>query len=518
MFKIILTCSLLFFSINLYSQKVDITSSNDEEATQVIPKVSVLESTPVVVAVESSKKSNGMIGLDVFKNFGAFDSFEKVVQSFPSLVCENKFTNPLDLQCYECDYRQKDGNWKLSFHRKEVGDEGCDLAGIQRVFNVQGEFPLNRKEFKKIVKEIYSVDFEKAGEKEIAGTAEEDIQIYTSKVFSNAQNKFNDTLVAQVQFIHSLANQAKIKNAIDTLDSAFQSLPRKAFDNFVTELFPDDSSSLKKKLGQVVLNDYKDIASGDQVELSEEVIKTQFENSKLLVKSLSYHRSNEDYKKFHSCYEELLMEKLPIRLEQNLAEELRMYEFLSLPEKEKKMEEGVDETAKAVSVENNTEDKSVLVSWNKDFKNTKKDASFCSGLKEIQTIIKDESTKNLLCSEIGDQFLTSEKKYKEFFKGDDDLGFKMYRAFLVSELMQLSESEYFRETSIMEKISKESNNAGEDLKDQAQKIEFSYSKVNDYQEELENLLPYLGESLKLRKDWMLKGVASPEVFRICKNK
>lgn len=528
---------VLLFSLNTFSQKVSIevptsddqvqsnTSSGKIESSPVLP---VNNSAAVVVASPVHQSEIREIDFEILKSFQAFDSFEKVIQKFPNLVCKNQYTNPLDLKCYECSYSQNDSIWKISFHRKEVGDEGCDLAGVSKTIYSSANFAKEKKAFINVIEDQYKVSFEKAGEKQIAGSSEEDFQVFTTKIFSTTKNKFEEVLVAQVRFIHSLANQSRIKNAIDTMSSAFSSLPKKAYENFVVEFFPDDSSDLSLQNAATILKLKTDKVKNDSDKESSTLAieKGQKQESRRdiylpLLKSLNFHRNNEDYKNYHLCYENLMKEILPLEVTKEDIEDFKTSEYFSisgLEEEKVILKENIKEEIKKIEEETESEkvDRPIVISWNKEFESSEDENTYCKAFDYLREEMLKTEVEPLTCDVLGGKFDSQENLYKKFFKGSDDSGFKIYRALLVSNLMKLSEAEYFREAKEMEKISNKSKDFSSELKEQAQKVEFHFSKVNDYREELENLLPYLGESLKLRRDWMLKGVDNPEVFQLCR--
>ena len=62
----------------------------------------------------------------------------------------------------------------------------------------------------------------------------------------------------------------------------------------------------------------------------------------------------------------------------------------------------------------------------------------------------------------------------------------------------------------------ENENANADLlKEYSEKLEESLARIEDYSEELQQLMPYLEDAIRLRKEWLLRGIRSSDVFSYC---
>jgi hypothetical protein len=526
----ILLVFILFAQIT-YAQKVLVENLNETPTESTESSESTQDVDTNTVSIVLAKK-NQNVNLDIFKNLQAFDSFEKVIQSFPQLSCKNEFVSPLVLKCYICTFQAKTSRWELEFHRKEVGDESCELAGISKVESNSSKFEVNREEFDQMLKKNFSVSLTKAGDKWLAGTAEEDFQVFKEKVFSNSKNTFVEKLRMQMRYLHSLINQEKITNAMDQMRVGFASMEAKALEDFRDELFSEDSTAKRTgniaRLRQILFPEKNKDEEISQEETEKAKVPEEINLS--LVSSLVFHhslKSKEDYK---NCYANLVQKVLPIEVSEENAKNLIPSELLNLATMEvkevgasveppvEKSETDKSEPKQAEADQEPTKNTRVLISYNKDYaaKKEKAGVPYC---KVFQRLLKaDENPPKLeanICRDITGYFLNVEKRYKEFFKGDESESFKMYRALLVRNLMLASEAEYFKALEELKKINESPKPSPELLKEQSQKIEFSLSKVSDYQEELVGLLPYLEESFKLRRDWLLKGISSKDVFPIC---
>lgn len=525
---------IILLSQTSFAQKVLVESLNESvESTDTAVKTDSKPSSDIVSLAVAKKQVDA--NLDIFKNLQAFDSFEKVIQSFPHLSCKNEFVSPLVLKCYVCSFQSRSTKWELEFHRREVGDESCELASISKIESNSSKFDDNRNKFDEMLKRNFSVSLTKAGSKWLAGTEEEDFQVFKEKVFSNAKNSFVEKLRIQMSYLHSLINQEKINNAIDQMKVGFSSLYLKAIEDFRDELFSEDSTDKRLKnitsLQRVL---HPALNKDEPTETNEDEKNTELSvDSKIeLLSSLVFHHSLEAKQNYKQCYVHLVKKLLPMEASEEKASSLVTSNLFKVAKME--VEELVENTTETPSApkaeakeakemlaeeEVKKAQSKVLISFNSDYKQ-KKDKDVVPYCKVFTKLLKPASNESpgidkKYCQDITGNFLKVEKAYKDFFKGDELDSFKMYRALLVRDLMLASESEYFRALEVLAKMNEAAKPDTEKLKEQSQKIEFNLSKVSDYQEELVGLLPYLEESFKMRRDWLLKGISSKDVFPIC---
>lgn len=519
-----------------YGQKVSIEQNSDEPIEKTESKNIVVEtaeiSTSVVVASGPQIEASPIASFDKFQ---AYDSFERVIQFFPSLQCKNKYTNSLDLSCYECGYTSTNNEWVLSFSRKEVGDENCSLARVQRKTDSIKSFERNIERDLEALEKSFKVEFTKVGERFVAATDQVDIQVYKLDEFSVARNQFVKKGVVQLQYLYALVNQEKIQNAIELMQSAFKNMKKKAFTEFMHNLFPEDSGERKLEmenwiLGVTKTKDSEPIVNGDPRELSppseeEEMLEKlkQKEKNLAYLRSLSFYASLKEQREYQTCYYDLLGRLLPLELTEKEKEEFSAFKFLKFDElpaekafDEEQSKENIEEQAEATSAKEILPvSKKFQVNLHIEPGDSKDSSLKCEYFSSLRFQIKNQLDTNILCEKIGEQFLEAEKGYKDFFEGKDLPEFKMVRALKVSELLKISEAEYFYELEELQRVNEKETPDAEALKEQAQKLELAYNKVSDYADELEGILAFMGESLKLRKDWMVRGVASNQVFDLC---
>lgn len=552
MVRYILASLMILGSLPISAQKqaVELEAPEEnieqEDSSTEVAKSEDSEASVIVSAPET--KDLLKLDLDLFNKMDRPIPLVALLKRFESLQCKSSFATPLNLTCFTCGVEHENYQWIFEFSKNAVGGELCDLSRVQRVSRNSSDFEKAKEQFKENLAKKYSVDWTSVTNLDSAATKDKDFQVIQRQSFDLDKNDFVDEQVLQLSFLSYMMNQSQINQAKENWQRARMSFSKAAWNDFGTYLFSEDSGELQSKYIQVIqelMTPKEQMPIGPKLEPSDPLEIKRLQKAKYLplIRSLVFYYDGKNNVGLKETYYQLFQLLPKLKLTQEESKYFEGFKFLKVEKieestegKEESLAENKEDDSKveseSVAVEKTEEkkeenetleqpvrmDKFHLV-WTHELaeKEQKNQIPIFAAMKNLSAETQQESL--ISCSQREQMFLDQEKAYQEFYKGKEDVQYyKMYRSYLVVHLLELSEMKYFEFLNKQKKLVEQENPNADMLKKYSEKLEESLARIEDYSEELQQLMPYLEESIRLRKEWLLRGIKSSEVFAYCVEK
>ena len=527
-------------------QAVDIEApdSNSEETQESTEELDEnKEQNSEVIVSAPAVKDFLKLDLELFNKMDRPIPLVALLKKFESLQCKSSFATPLNLTCFTCGIENESYQWIFEFSKNAVGGELCDLSRVQRISRKSDDFDKAKIQFKKSLAKKYNVQWTSVTNLDSAATKDKDFQVIQRQNFDLEKNTFVDEQVLQLSFLSYMMNQAQINQAKESWQRARMSFAKAAWNDFGPYLFSEDSGELQTKHLAAVRELLAPKEKKDN--LSVAVEETELKDPKLLqkskylalIKALVFYYDGKNNIALKDTYFQIFQLLPQIELSEEEAKYFEGFKFLKIEKKEKLKETEATGNTKiaetAISNEKseektpaketageelpiNTVSDVFVIKWTHELDKKEQEIQIpiFSALKKLAG--QEEKANAITCEQREKSFLEYEKDYQDFYKGKEDINYyKMYRSYLVVNLLEYSEMKYF-EFLNKQKVLVENENANADLlKEYSEKLEESLARIEDYSEELQQLMPYLEDAIRLRKEWLLRGIRSSDVFSYC---
>ncbi|MEC9282715.1 MAG: hypothetical protein VX642_08375 [Bdellovibrionota bacterium] len=545
MIRIVLLSFFLLNPLLLQAQKQAVEFEVPEEAESTSePSTEVKPQDSSVIVNAPTVKDFLKLDLELFNKMDRPIPLVALLKKFESLECKSSFASPLILTCFTCGIEHDSYQWIFEFSKNSVGGELCDLSRVKRISRKADDFAKAKSQFKKNLAKKHRIQWTTVTNLDSAATKDKDFQVIERQSFDLDENDFVNEQVLQLSFLSYMMNQAQIDQAKESWQRARMSFSKAAWNDFGTYLFSEDSGEIQSKNLELLRELMRPQTTEETPAVAEdEEIKDPITLQKAkylpLIKSLVFYYDGKNNIALKESYYQLFQLLPKIELTKEEAKYFEGFKFLELEKVEAKSKEvqaanetEKDDKSKVEMAEQATsqeqpakEEKSAIQSeasenyvlkWKHELKENEQKLQIPI-FKALQKLaIQNDENLVVSCDDREKNFLDFEKDYQSFYKGKEDISYyKMYRAYLVVQLLEYSEMKYFEFLSKQRALVELEAPEADLLKEYSEKLEESLARVEDYSEELQQLMPYLEDSIRLRKEWLLRGIKSSEVFNYC---
>ena len=490
--------------ISLPGDNTDVSQPEKQENTEVAKAVS--ETSAVVI----TPVGVDLLSLDValFEKIRRPLGLERLLLQLPSLECMAKRQSPLRLDCFRCNSQQASAQWNFIFARESLDAESCELARVERLSTSMSQFPRTKKLFQKSLRTLQIKDWQTVGEALQAQLDERIYQISETKVFDLPSNEFRQQQNLSLSFEIFSRNQKQI-DAVKEQWLGFRSaLAQVTWNEFGDFLFPEDKSDLRLLLMDFLQEQMRPIPKTEGLGV-DSGYTIEFASQEKFLRAIFYYASQKQKAELRGLYRKLFEQLKVHYASQSLFDSFSDLVFLQW----KPVID--DRIASSMSIS-----KPYAVSWvESEPLNTQAQQIFGALQTLHGALVVLPNT--LPCEQLDGQIEGWEKTYQDFFKGQEAKDyFRSYRAYLVVRLLENYEAKYFYLLQQQLKVSeetaiKENSKIAQSLAAVSEKIQAVLGRLAEYQQELQELVPSLEDSLRVRREWMLQGLNDAEVFSLC---